>query len=261
MLARITSCLAVFAALTTTLTAVAHAQFITDQTELGDSPTVVSFSQFTARSTVFPQMIDAGGISVSLTNTTPSGVSASPAIYNDRFGIGGYFSQFPELSSPAFCMNGEWSSARQGFVGLFPGTSVRFGFGGTLVSSVGAFMNYTPVCGGYSSPRIRLLGADNAVLAEYDIDVLARITTPNQLNAGAFRGARREQGDIAGVEFVGGVLVLDEFSFAASAPTTPVPEPQSAALVGAGIAGLVIGGVRRRRIESRRRAVEGGFVS
>jgi hypothetical protein len=222
----------------------AGAQFVTSPFA---SPTqVVSFSQFVAAETSLPQTI---GIDASRP-VKATVVAGAPAVFNQTYALGGYFPDEPALNDPLFCSNGEWNSARQGFLGLFPGSTVRVTFGGTAVRGVGAYMNYVPRCAnpGSGSPVMRLLDVNNTVVATYDIDVLGRIVTPNALNAGAFRGAI-SNADFYGVEFSGAYLVLDDLAYVLSndtaPPVTTTPEPASVLLTAAGLGSLAA--LKRRR--------------
>ena len=195
--------------------------------------------------------------SVLLTSRNPPN---AVTIYNDFYNIGGYFPDQPIFNDPQFCTNGQWSSARNGFVGLFPGSVARFTFG-TAVQSVGAMLNYAPTCGDGSqrAPLLRLLGESGNVLKSFDIDALGRIITPNQQDAGMLRGATRAAGDIFAVEFVGGFLVLDDLMYVDAAqlpPSTTVPEPSTVALFAVGL-GMIAIRARRRVVTRTSHGVNG----
>jgi PEP-CTERM motif len=243
--------LVVAAAITTLLTAPrrAAAQFVTSA--LSGPVTTLTFSEFLTRQALSASPIDVDPSADVVLATHENIGQFGPSILNATYGLGGYFPEFPELNDAAFCSNGEWSSARNGFLALFPLTTVRLTFGGRALSGVGALMNYAPLCGAsdQSPPTMRLLGADNTVLASYNIDALGRIETPNQLDAGVFRGAVRPTADIFGVEFIGAFMVVDDVTL--RFPTTPppvstVPEPASVALVAVGLT-LIAGRASRRR--------------
>ncbi|MEO7520990.1 MAG: PEP-CTERM sorting domain-containing protein, partial [Gemmatimonas sp.] len=227
--------------------AVVRAQFITSAAVLGTPTQTITFSQFVAGSTSLPQNVSIDPARpVMLTAPDPNN---TPRIYNQDYALGGYFPNDAIFNDSRFCTNGLWNSGRSGYVGFFPGTVGRFTLGAP-VQEVGATLNYVPLCSQPSqgSPTMRLLGQGGNVLASYDIDALGRIVTPNQLNAGMFRGAIRQEADVYGVEFAGGFLVLDDLVYVAAnvtPPNTTAPEPSALVLLAGGLA--VIVAARRRR--------------
>jgi len=232
---------------------VAMAQFITSASALGANVNVITFNQFLAQSIDVTTLIVDPVRNVVLTNVGTE--SALLLGGTSRFGLGGQDQSQPILNDPQFCSNGEWTTARGGFLGVSSTSlsTVRFTFGGQALSGVGATMNYVPVCAGIgrASPQMRLLDVNMSTLATYDIDALGRIVTPNALNGGAFRGATRATGDIYGVEFFGDLFVLDDLTYsvtpsAGTPPSNTVPEPTTMWLLGAGLAGMLI----RRHVRS-----------
>src|SRR4029077_6125005 len=120
-------------------------------------------------------------------------------------------------------------NARNGFIGINNGQGgagifARFTFAAGLVSAVGAFENYSPDNGG--SPTIRVLDSNGNILEQYDLSMIAPISTPNGLNQGAFRGIMRSTADIAAIEYRDGFQALDNLTFSHSS-VGKVAEPTS----------------------------------
>jgi hypothetical protein len=88
---------------------------------------------------------------------------------------------------------------------------------------------------------MEIYGAGHNLLETVDISVFAPISTPGQLNAGAFRGFNRSSNDIFFVRFTDGFIVLDDLTFA----RTSVPEPATLAMLAVGLLSLSL--VRKRR--------------
>lgn len=183
------------------------------------SPTVIDFSDKGQQFTTGPTQV--GGLvgqDVVFTASGPSG----------GFSYDGY----------GLVANGTWGSGMTyAFIDNGDGASIRFAFNSGLVSAVGGFLNYAP---GYSGELlIRALDTNFNVLEEYNINQLAAISTPGELNGGAFRGISRANADIYAFELVGGVGVIDDLTFSA------VPVPAAVWLFGSGLMGLV--GMARRQ--------------
>lgn len=216
-----------------------HAQFTTWLDAFGPPSQTYSFGAFTEPRTGLPQSIG-GGAAISL-------LRGAASIFNTQFDIGGSYPSVPGLNDPIFCSNGAWNADREGFVGLFPGATVRVSFAAP-VRGVGAFMNYLPLCAGQSqsAPTMRVLDANMASLGLYHIDEIGRIVTPNAVNAGAFRGVVHVESDIFAVDFDGAFFLFDDLAVLGASvepPSTTVPEPATMAMLAGGL--LVLGAARR----------------
>ena len=89
---------------------------------------------------------------------------------------------------------------------------------------------------------IEALGISGNILESYNIEALAPISTPGGLNAGAFRGISRAQGDIYGFRLSNRITVVDDLTFVKA-----VPEPSIIGLFATGLFGL---GFARRKVRS-----------
>lgn len=193
---------------------------------------VIDFSQFAgcvAYGSPPCQNQDVGGLVGEPVLFTGTNGFLGASLYNAGFGLGG---------------NGSWDSGRNGYVGINNqqggvGIFAEFEFA-SGISGIGGLLNYAPGEGG--SPVMEIYGAGHNLLETVDISVFAPISTPGQLNAGAFRGFNRSSNDIFFVRFTDGFIVLDDLTFARS---SVVPEPATLAMLAIGLFSLSV--VRKRR--------------
>ncbi|MCZ8075079.1 MAG: PEP-CTERM sorting domain-containing protein [Paucibacter sp.] len=115
---------------------------------------------------------------------------------------------------------------------------VHFSFG-EAVQSVGAYLNQYRLDGETPSLLLTAYGQNGAVLESFSYSIQ---TAFDSYNEGKFLGFVRAQADIYGFSVAGSNVSLDELSFA-----TPVPEPESAALLLGGLGLLLAWGRQRRR--------------
>jgi len=154
------------------------------------------------------------------------------------------------FSAPAWTLsgNGEWSLGKTfvGVDGAFQdeasgiAASLFFDFGAKTVQSVGAFLNYDPsFTYGLGFPLPLYIAAYDALGALIE-DAWINIDTPNALNDGLFFGLDVGSAIISKFEISAPYAVVDDFTF-----SNPVPEPESLALLLAGLG--ILGAVSRKR--------------
>jgi hypothetical protein len=223
MKTRSAACLGVFLLLAGV--APARAALITSAAEL-TAPTVVDFNQFTTR----------------VNGTGPFQVGGTVG-ENIVFTSTGTLSFIGSTTGYDLGPNGSWQPSKGPFTGSNFGAnpgSMTYTFNSGPVSGVGGFVNYDPTV---PPLVIEALGAGGVVLESYNINALAPISTPGQVNAGAFRGILRPTADVVAFRVSNGDVVLDDLTFTRVAA---IPEPSTLALMGVGAAGLAIYRWRRR---------------
>jgi len=191
------------------------------------SPSVIDFDAFGPGITFTSGPVDLG-----------SGVTWSSTTTESSIGSGNYFLLSGTDS------NGVWDSILH-YVALggFPGT-MTFTFA-TPVSAVGAFMNYAP-CAVCSDMTIDAYDGSTS-LGAFDINLLAPISTPGGVDAGAFRGISVDSPEITYFTVSNSAVILTDLTFSTpSAGQAPVPEPGTILLFGEGLLGIVALGLNDR---------------
>jgi hypothetical protein len=123
----------------------------------------------------------------------------------------------------------------------------------TAVSSFGGYWNYSQ---GYNSddgyflnpdndsPTLSAFRADDTLIASYDLFTAAPINTPGAFNQFAFRGIVDDTADIKYLQFGGSYIVLAGTADG-SLIAAPIPEPETYAMLLAGLGMLAL--ITRRR--------------
>ncbi len=127
------------------------------------------------------------------------------------------------------------------FLGIFDGRGpVRITFNDGPVSGLGAFFNYVS----NDALSLSIFGLGGVLLESVDVHTSAPISTPNGVNAGAFRGFQRAQADISYLEITGFAAVMDDLQFTTTAAAVPEPAAIATWAFGAICAGIA---ARRRK--------------
>jgi len=179
------------------------------------SPITITFDDFDGFVPDMPAPVGGGAIfSASIPSTL--GAFIADLGSNGTWGAGNFFAATGELG------------AGDGF-GL-----LHYSFGDKVTSGAGALLN------SYAGGPIFIIayGANSNILEAHAVSVS---TGEFSLNEGAFYGITRASSDIRAIAFGGTGLVMDDFAF-----TTPVPEPESYAMMLCGL-GLVGWALRNRK--------------
>jgi hypothetical protein len=193
------------------------------------SPHVVTFDEFDGLIGVGPTEVGmaATGHSVIFTASTPSTLGAFIADLGTN-GLWGAGKIFAATGTGAFPVPPDEP------LPIAPGFGLlHYTFTGKVTKGAGAMMN------SFDGGSIFMIayGADTTILEAHVVSV----STPGGFNDGSFFGIVRPGADIRAIAFGGTGLVMDDLVF-----TTPVPEPETWAMMAAGL-GLVGWAAARRR--------------
>jgi len=192
--------------------------------DMGDilSPNVITFDEFDGLLGSGPTQVGASiGQDVKFTSSLPSTLGA----YIADLGTNGLWG-----AGKVFAATGTPDDLVPGF-GL-----LHYTFTDKVTRGAGAMVN------SFDGGPILVIayGADTTILEAHVVSV----STPGGFNEGSFYGIVRGTDDIRAIAFGGMGLVMDDVTF-----TTPVPEPETYALMLAGL-GLVGWAARRRARKS-----------
>jgi hypothetical protein len=178
---------------------------------------VNGFDAFDAYSTTGPEAIG-GGVTFTGDDGSVLGAYIADLGTNGLWGLGNVF-------------------AATGAIG-----ELRFTFD-SLTSGAGALVNHYELSDLFPfAVVVSAYGDNNQIIETYTVSV---DTDEYGFNEGTFLGIIREHADIRSIAFKGNAVVVDDLSF-----TTPVPEPETYAMLLAGLG--MIGAVARRRRDIRR---------
>ncbi len=189
----------------------AHATLINNAASIAAPANVIDFESFDGLLTTGPLAVAAN---VTFTGDAGSELGANNRTLgmNGAWGVGNYF-------------------AATGFVG-----ELRFTFAG-LSSGAGALVNHYADGVLPFNMVVSAYGANNQIIETHSVTVS---TAFDSYNEGKFVGITRNTADISSISFKGAGLVVDNVTF-----TTPVPEPESYAMMLAGL--VLLGALKRRR--------------
>lgn len=197
------------AALATFAMLPAHAALTNDVADLYN-PATVDFESYDGLLTSGPEMVAPG-----ITFTGDAGSELGPVI-------------------ATLGTNGDWGInkfAASGFIG-----ELRFTFA-DLTAGAGAFVNHFADGVLPFGIVVSAYGDNNQIIESH---TLSLDTDAFSFNEGQFVGITRDIADIRSISFKGNIVVLDDLAVA-----TPVPEPETYALLLAGL-GLIGMAARRR---------------
>ena len=217
----------------------ARADLVTDAASIPVPQKVVDFSQFSGGYNFFGPDFHSNPVQIGRSigeNILWSSTDATSFLGDDG---GNPFLAY-DLSP-----NGFWDDGRVGFSALDVVSGTMTYTFSNPVSAVGGFINYAP--DPTTSVTIAALDSNGNVLESYDITNLAPISTPGQMDAGAFRGIVLPNAIIASFQVSDSYVALDNLTFS-RAPA--VPEPSALVLFAAsGLSGVVL--LQRRKPDAK----------
>ena len=158
----------------------------------------------------------------------------------------GFFGDGASNLSTGGSTNGNWNTARDGYLGVFgPNGLIRLAFDvGEEVSGIGALFSYSNAA---TDVVIRAYDVADTLLESFALTGSDEITNA-PANDGEFRGIVRATADISYIEIDSGsaeLLALDDLVFTQAVQMARVPEAHSFLIWS--VAAIVAGSVRRRR--------------
>ena len=190
-----------------------HAELTNDASAIL-SPTVIDFEAYDGYYTSGPELV-APGVTFTGDEGSQLGAYVADLGSNGIWGLGNHF-------------------AATDFVG-----ELRFTFN-DLTQGAGALVNhfaYDEVLP--FAVVVSAYGDNNQIIETYTVMIN---TDVDSYNEGLFLGITRDTADIRSLSFKGNAVVLDNFTF-----TTPVPEPETYAMMLAGLGLLGLMGRRSKR--------------
>ncbi len=213
----------------------ARADLVTDAASILAPQNVVDFSQFSGVSTFFGP--DFRSTPVQIGRSIGENILWSSTDPTSFLGDDGGNPIFAYDLSP----NGFWDDGRAGFSALDVVSGTMTYTFRNPVSAVGGFINYSPDPTTFVT--IAALDSNGNILESYEITSLAPISTPGEMDAGAFRGIALSSAVIAAFQVSDSYVALDDLTFSR---TSSVPEPSTLVLFAAsGLSGIVM--LRRKR--------------
>jgi hypothetical protein len=153
-------------------------------------------------------------------------LAAGAAGFDVTFSANFSFAAYGRLNT-GFGANGNWYT-RDGVSASFSNENFVSLALGAPVTHIGAFMNYEPNAS--VSPILRAFNASNELIASFNLDLLAPISTPGVQDAALFRGIEFA-GGIHRIEMSGSNLSATDFLVIEADAPSSVPEPKAMLLL------------------------------
>lgn len=197
--------------------------------------TLCALAAFSAQAAQVNALPDGTLFSVPITNIETGGPQTlAPGIIwssEDPTSLYGYTNNW------GFANNGSWNGLS--LVTAADGTSTMTLSFSAPVAAVGAFLNYAPF--DYGNATIAVYDQHHTLL---ELTTLT-FTTDGSENSGEFHGFKESSSNISYFTMSGGYIAASEFRVLSALPAAPVPEPDTYAML---LAGLGLLGVAARRI-------------